>query len=111
MKKVKGFRLSEEVLKDIQEIAKKEGITQTDVIEKAVKSLKENIFRNEKEIQLLEEQNKNLQVALSSVKIALESKENELNAFKLLLDEKDERIKELQERLKEKNKPFWKFWK
>ena len=110
MKKLKGFRLSEDILKTIEEISKQERITQTEVIERAVKSLKERLFKNEKEIQLLEEQNRNLQIALNSMKMALDSKENELNAFKLLIQEKDERIKELQERLKEKTKPFWKFW-
>ncbi len=110
MKKLKGFRLSEEVLRDIEELSKREGITQTEVIERAVKNLKEKLFRNDKEIQLLEEQNRNLQLALNSMKIALESKESEIQTFRLLLDEKDKRIEELHERLKEKVKPFWKFW-
>ena len=110
MKKVKGFRLSDDVLKMIEEIAEKEGITQTEIIERAVKCLVESQKKNGKELELLQEQNKNMQMALSSLKIALESKENEINTFKLLVNEKEERIKELQERLKEKNKPFWKFW-
>ena len=110
MKKLKGFRLSEDILKTIEEISKQEGITQTEVIERAVRSLKEKLNKNEKEIQLLEEQNRNLQIALNSMKMALDSKESELNTFKLLIQEKDERIKELQNRLKEKSKPFWKFW-
>lgn len=110
MKKVKGFRLSDDVLKMIEEIAEKEGITQTEIIERAVKCLVENQKKNDVELELLQEQNKNMQIALNSLKITLESKENEINTFKLLIDEKEKRIEELQERLKEKSKPFWKFW-
>jgi len=110
MKKLKGFRLSEDVLRTIEEISSNQGITQTEVIERAVKNLKENLFKDKKEIQLLEEQNKNLQIALNSMRIALESKESEIETLKLLVKEKDKRIEELQDRIKERNKPFWKFW-
>ena len=110
MKKLKGFRLSDNVLQTIEQISKNKSITQTDIIERAVKCLKENLSNNDKKLLLLKEQNKQIQIALNILKIALESKENELNAFKMLIEEKDQRIMELQERLKEKSKPFWKFW-
>lgn len=110
MKKVKGFRLSDDVLKEIERIAKEKGMTQTQIIEKAIKCLIENERKDNKELELLQEQNKNMQIALNSLKIALESKEEVINEKERLLKEREERIKELQERLKAKNKPFWKFW-
>ena len=109
MKKLKGFRLSDDVLQTIEEIANSENIAQTEVIERAIKCLKENLSKNDKQLQLLEEQNKQIQIALNSLKIALESKDNELNAFKMLIKEKDERIKELKGQLQKLSKPFWKF--
>ena len=120
MKKLINVRLDEELLKQIEERAKKEGITKTQVIINALQVYlqckdkckdKTEQTNNDKLLSVLQEQNKELQQALKSFTIALQSKDE-------LIKEKDKRIKELKETIEllkqyqEKNKKkWWQFWK
>ena len=109
LKKLKGFRLSEEVLEMIDHLSKSSGKSQTQIVEEAVKSMFENKGNVDKEIELYKKENEQLKLVLTTFK----QKEEAVNR---LLTEKDERINDLQDIIKTlkeintKKKPFWKFW-
>ena len=105
------FRLEEEVIKQIEEIARNKNISKTEVIRLGVAKLLDEIKSNTDAIQIIQEQNKQLQIALSTLNKVTEEKER-------LIEEKDKRIKDLQRiidvlqmQYSKKNKSWWQFWK
>ncbi|WP_460174025.1 ribbon-helix-helix domain-containing protein [Venenivibrio stagnispumantis] len=111
-KRLVNFRLSVELINKLEELSRQTGKNKTELIEEAIKCLIETHSQTDKQIQLLEEQNKQLMNVLKGFQIALQSKDE-------LLEEKDKRIQELKEivellkqnQSQEKKKSFWKFWK
>lgn len=105
------FRLQEDVIKQIEEIASKKNISKTEVIRLAVSKLVDEEKSNTNAIQVIQEQNKQLQIALSTLNKITEEKER-------LIEEKEKRIQDLQKTIdvlqmqyRERNKTWWKFWK
>lgn len=105
------FRLEEEVIKQIEEIARSKNISKTEVIRLGVAKLLDEIKSNTDAIQIIQEQNKQLQIALSTLNKIAEEKER-------LIEEKDKRIQDLQKivdvlqmQYSQKNKSWWQFWK
>jgi len=120
MKKLAGFKLSDKVLQMIDELCEQTGKNKSQIIEEAVKLLYEQKHITEKEIELLERQNFQLQQILNGFNIALKSKD-EVIASKdkiikekdKLIEEKDKLIEEKERLIKEllkKNKSFWQRW-
>ena len=105
------FRLQEDVIKQIEELALKKNISKTEVIRLAIAKLADEEESNTNAIQVIQEQNKQLQIALSTLNKITEEKER-------LIEEKEKRIQELQKTIdvlqmqyEEKSKTWWKFWK
>ena len=105
------FRLEEEVIKQIEEIARSKNISKTEVIRLGVAKLLDEIKSNTDAIQIIQEQNKQLQIALSTLNKITEEKER-------LIEEKDKRIQDLQRiidvlqmQYSKENKSWWQFWK
>ncbi len=110
MKKVKSYRLSEETIEIIEELSKKTGKPQSQIIDEAVKLLFENENRTKNEIELYKRENEQLKMIIKVFQEREKAIEKVEESYERLIKEKDERIKELQKQLKEKSKPFWKFW-
>jgi len=105
------FRLEEEVIKQIEEIARSKNISKTEVVRLGVAKLLDEIKSNTDAIQIIQEQNKQLQIALSTLNKITEEKER-------LIEEKDKRIQDLQRiidvlqmQYSKENKSWWQFWK
>lgn len=109
-KRLVNFRLDVELLNKLEELSKQTGKNKTELIEQAIKCLIETHSQTDKQIQLLEEQNKQLMNVLKGFQIALQSKDE-------LLEEKDKRIQELKEIVEllkqnqNQSRKWWKFWK
>jgi len=131
MKKMTAFKLSEEVLKALEELAQRTGKSKTQIVEESILRLYQEENKGKKDIEsqleLLEKYNFQLQQAIKAFQVALESKEqvlkekeNQLSEKEriiiskdALINEKNERIKDLQEKiklLKQSQKKWWKFW-
>ena len=110
MKKVKSYRLLQETIEIIEELAEKTGKKQSQIIDEAVKLLYSNENKTRDEIELYKRENEQLKMVIKVFQEREKALEKVEESYERLLKEKDERIKELQERLQEKNKPFWKFW-
>jgi len=105
------FRLEEEVINQINEVAAEKNISKTEVVRLAVAKLRSEIESNTNAIQIIQEQNKQLQIALSTLNKISEEKER-------LIEEKEKRIQDLQKTIdilqkqyNDKNKKWWQFWK
>ena len=109
-KKVKSYRLLEETIKIIEELSEKTGKHQSQIIDEAVKLLYSNENKTKDEIELYKKENEQLKMVIKVFQEREKAVEEVKNAYERLIDEKDQRIKELQKILKEKSKPFWKFW-
>jgi len=115
-----NLKLSKDTVELLNKLAKQTSLTKVAVVENALRLYEEHLNKDldkvEKDVELLSEQNDQLQIALSTFKVVLESKDNELKTLKELVKDKDERIQELKETIKiikehqEKNKSWWKFW-
>lgn len=117
-KKMVAFKLEQEIINKLEELAERTGKTKTDIIEKAILCLYRQENRDKEEIELYRKENEQLKIALQILKEREQSLEEVKQSYDKLLSEKDERIKELKERIEElkqskieKAKPFWKFWK
>ena len=116
-KVMKQFRLQQEIVNVLEELAGNTGKTQTQIVEEAIKLLYSNENKIKDEIELYKKENEQLKMVIKVFQEREKAIEKVENAFRqlleqkdLLIKEKDERIKELQERLKERVKAFWKFW-
>ena len=105
------FRLEEKVIKQIESIAKKKNISKTEVIRLGVAKLLDELESNTNALQVIHEQNKQLQIALSTLNKITEEKER-------LIEEKEKRIQDLQKTIdvlqkqyNYKKKNWWRFWK
>jgi len=111
MKKLAGFKLSDEILQMIEELCERTGKNKSQIIEEAVRLLYEQKHITEKEIELLERQNFQLQQILNGFNIALKSKDEVIASKDKIIEEKDKLLEEkerlIQELLK-RDKPFWK---
>ena len=111
-KKLVNFRLSVKIIDLLNQLSKQTGKSKTQLVEEAILKLANEGKEENKQLDLLEKQNQQLQQALQGFQLALQGKDE-------LLKEKDERIKDLQETIKalrdiqeakHTKKPFWKFW-
>lgn len=110
-KKVKSYRLLPETIKKIEDLVKQTGKSQSQIIDEAINLLYLNENKTKEEIELYRKENEQLKMVLKVFQEKEKALEKVEQTYERLLKEKDQRIIELQERLKEKNKPFWKFWK
>jgi len=105
------FRLEEEIIRQIEELAQSKGISKTEVVRLGISKLLEEKEINTNAIRIIQEQNKQLQMALSTLNKIAEEKER-------IIREKDERIKDLQKiidvlqtQYNNRNRSWWQFWK
>ena len=126
MKIARSFKMSQETIEKIEELAKETGKTYTQILEEAINLYYSNETHVRHEIELYKRENEQLKIALQFLKEREKTIEKVEETYKLLIDEKDkrleeikkekdERIKELQERInelsrKKPERPFWKFW-
>ena len=108
-KKVKSYWLLEETIQIIEELSSQTGKPQSQIIDEAVKLLYSNENKTKDEIELYKKENEQLKMVIKVFQEREKAVEEIKNVYERLISEKDQRIKELQERLKEKSKPFWKF--
>jgi len=108
-KKVKSYWLLEETIQIIEELSSQTGKPQSQIIDEAVKLLYSNENKTKDEIELYKKENEQLKMVIKVFQEREKAVEEIKNTYERLISEKDQRIKELQERLKEKSKPFWKF--
>ena len=122
-KKLVNFRLSPELIEQLEELSTKTGKTKTDLVERALKCLFRQENQIKEEIELYQKENEQLKIALQILKEREESLEELKNTYERFLLEKDKRLDDLQKRIdelkerieelkqKQDKKRFWKFWK
>jgi len=95
-KKVKSYRLLEETIQIIEKLSQKTGKPQSQIIDEAVKLLYSSENKTKDEIELYKRENEQLKMVIK----VFQEREKAI-----------EKVEESYERLiKEKTKPFWKFW-
>jgi len=109
-KRVKSYRLLEETIEIIENLSNKTGKPQSQIIDEAVKLLYSSENKTKDEIELYKRENEQLKMVIKVFQEREKAIEKVEESYERLIKEKDERIKELQARLQEKSKPFWKFW-
>ena len=122
-KKLVNFRLSPELIEQLEELSTKTGKTKTDLVEQALKCLFRQENQIKEEIELYQKENEQLKIALQILKERELSLEELKNTYERFLLEKDKRLDDLQKRIeelkerieelkqKQGKKRFWKFWK
>ncbi|GAB6073305.1 hypothetical protein JCM14244_16920 [Venenivibrio stagnispumantis] len=117
MKIIVSFRLSEDALKIIDEIAAIDNTTRTEALEKIIKEYQQQhqqrSIDKQQQIELLEKQNIQLQSVVKVLQNEIEAKEQIISAKDEVIQEKEKHIEILRETieiLKEKQKKWWKFW-
>lgn len=110
MKKKVTFRIDIELFNQLENYSKDTGLSKTEIIERALKQFFKKDKQDYTKIELYKKENEQLKVALKVFHEREKALEEVKNTFERLLNEKDERIKELKEQLEKQSKPFWKFW-
>lgn len=95
-KKLITVRLSEEALEKLEKMKKENGKSRTQIIEELILSTKDD----DTKLQLLEQQNKQLEKALTGYHVALESKDEQLKHY-------EDEIQFLRKLVEDREKPFW----
>ena len=109
-KKQLNIRVEESVLEQLDKLSKQSGKTKTQLIEEAIQLLYSQETQMNSQIELYKRENEQLKMVIKVFQEREKAVEEVKNVYEKLINEKDERIKELQKQLKEKSKPFWKFW-
>lgn len=116
MKIARTFKMSQEVIQQLEELSQKTGKSMAQIVEEAITLLYTNENRIKEEIELYKKENEQLKIALKLFREKEIMVEKVEEAFKLVLEqkdlliqEKDKRIEELQEQLRSK-KSWWRFW-
>lgn len=107
---MKQFRLQKEIVDILEKLSYETGKTQTQIIEEAIKNFFEDENKQKSAIEIFKRENEQLKMVIKVLQEREKAIEEVKNVYERLINEKDERIKELQDALKEKSRPFWKFW-
>ena len=119
MKIQKTFKFSKEMIDMLEELASETGKTYTQLIEEAFAMYYKNETKTKEQLQVYKEENEKLKMLLRLFQEKEKTLEKVEEAYQMVVKEKDERIKDLQEQLRiereryvnNEKKPFWKFWK